>query len=290
MSWPGGTHPGRCWGAFELEEANLFDLLKADLQVDSDCLWMRVQLPEGPELTKVATAVASRIVGVRCVNTRFVQVWDKARSGAKEPSDEDRDGLRAFIEPGFGSPQRPISEDHVQGMLAEYLWYLLTLDNPDESPQLVRVERPGWTASSGGADGLTVLKTDLGLAFFLWEIKKHTAKRPLSATVGRAYAQLTRNALRYLAQLTAVAAERTKDEDEVRILYARLVDSWQKEQQEAGVGVAVATSVQDVPTKCFSTMKRHFPQLAPRIRGLVVGLGSYSAFTDMVRESLWTAR
>lgn len=273
----------------EHQKVNLFDLMQADLRQDNDCLWLRLRLPQGPELGECASAVAARIVAVRCAGTPYIGVWERAHAGIEEPNDGDREGYRAFIEPGFGSPDHSLSDDHIQGMVAEYLWYLVTLDDPNPHGQLTRVERPGWTASSGGADGLTVLRTAEGLVFFLWEIKKHTAQRAVSSTVRRAYGQLQASALRYLAQLTAVASERTDDEEEVRLLYARLVEHWQKQQDEAGVGIAVATSVDQLPNRCFSTMKDYFPGLAPRIRGLAVGLGSFPDFVEAVKERLWIA-
>ncbi len=203
------------------------------------------------------------------------------------PPEESR-RLTPFIQPAFGLPSKPRPAEHIQGLVAEYIWYILAQENLPADLKLRRIEGPGFSVTTPGGDGLVVYqRKDATLIFRLWEIKQHDSEGPVSRTVGRAYSQLSENAEFYLAQLTTLADNYAPD---LAQLYAGLSDLWLERDPRAGVGVAVSTSETYLPKTCFGTMHKRFPDLpVDQLAGLVVGLGSFPMFAAAVRDQIWTA-
>jgi hypothetical protein len=128
----------------------------------------------------------------RCVACpRHYQAWKQRLEGGPPPSGSSKDALNAFIKPVFGLPENPdvIPPDHLEGFVAEQLWYFLSLEVPPE--EIVRIERPGFLPTDPGGDGLVIHRVSAGyLMFRLWEIKKCTGDSGVSSTVNTAYNQL----------------------------------------------------------------------------------------------------
>lgn len=187
--------------------------------------------------------------------------------------------VREFLSP-FSPAANP---DHLQGLVAEYLWHVLTLED-DSAPPLVWLASPKFLGTAPGPDGLSI-RQDRELRFTLWEIKKHTGGR-VSATVGQACGQLAANAMRYLAEYAAVG--QTVDDPALAGLFGRLTLAWDAGDPTAQAGVAVTTSTP--PTRCFSRMRSHFPNLTSPdpCHGLLSAIDSFPAFSVRVAEILWT--
>ena len=221
---------------------------------------------------------------------RLFDLWKRAATGAPL---EDREALRSrfvpFVSTAFGTPDAPKHVDHAEGLVAEYVWYLLTLQQVDEGRTLRWIEPPSFYVNEPGGDGLVTYQISGNvLVFRLWEIKKHTGSGPLSHIVAGAYKQLGENGSKYIAKFSI--SPPTHDA-EVAALYSRLVDLWVDHAGQAGAGVAVGTSERHTPQRCFSTMHNHFPELdaGGQLEGLIAVVEDFSTFAVMVRGFVWNA-
>ena len=257
------------------------------------CRWQLGTLSERPyrDVEAAAWLVAEELMRTRIARaTHLFRLWRRAATGNCSLSAEDQLKITPFVQTAFGLPGDPVSEDHVQGLVAEYVWYLLAKDLPSNGRAIRRLEQPSYHVTSPGGDGLVTYEVADGtLIFRLWEIKKHTASNSISGTITRACDQLSTNGAAYLAQYVALAPT---DDRAVAELYANLVDLWIDAEPQAGVGVAVATSRSKAPQRrCFTNMHRHFPSLTrgDQLEGLVAGIADFPAFVRLVRRFVWNA-
>jgi hypothetical protein len=255
------------------------------------CQWLRGHLSDPPVASRqtAVVIVADAAVKWQCRGAvHHYNAWQHAiAENSRLPPDESRK-IAPFIRPAFGLPAEPLPPDHVQGHVAEYVWYMLAQENPPAGLSLRTIEGPSFSVTRPGGDGLAVYQRgDSVLVFRLWEIKKHEGQAHLSRTVSRAYKQLDKNAEFYLAELTTLA---DNYEPEVAQLYAALSDLWLDRDERSGAGVAVSTSDGHLPRSCFGTMHKSFPVLAvEQMAGLVVALSDFTAFADSVRDRIWSA-
>jgi len=239
----------------------------------------------------LATALAERIMEHRCRGCpHHYEAWQTRVLGGSAVPESSRDALRAFIKPVFGVPEdsESVSQDHMEGFVAQYLWYFLAMEMPSGEP-VQRVEPPGFAATDPGGDGLVIHRIDQGyLMFRLWEIKKRVGQGSVSSTVSRAYRQLGTKATEYLARYTVIGQE--LDDPELADFYGQLIDLWVDARPEAAAGVCVATSLDHVPSRCFTTFGRRFPEFVEpiRLRGMLTAVGDFSDFTMRVRQYIWT--
>jgi len=215
--------------------------------------------------------------------------WKQHLDGGAEPTGTTIEALKAFIEPVFGLPEKPdsIQQDHLEGYVAEYLWFFLSLDGL-AGQNVVRVEPPGFTVTDPGGDGLIIHGLpNTGLMFRLWEIKKCSGTSTVSSTVGNAYKQLNARATKYLARYTAIGQEIS--DQRLANFYGQLIDFWIDAKSEASAGISVATCVTRVPTRCFTTFGKHFPQFTDpvRLRGMLTAIQDFPTFATKVRECVW---
>jgi hypothetical protein len=255
------------------------------------CQWLRGQL-SSPSASNQQTAVAfvaDAAVKWQCRGAgQHYGSWSKAVAQNSQLSATESRRLAPFIKPAFGLPGDPVPADHLQGHVAEYVWYILAQENLPAGLTLRAIEGPSFSVTTPGGDGLAIYqRNDSVLVFRLWEIKKHESTAHISRTVSRAYKQLKEKAEFYLAQLTTLA---DSYESEVAQLYAALSDLWLDRDERAGAGVAVSTSDRHLPRRCFGTMHMSFPDLAvEQMAGLVVALGDFPAFARLVRDRIWSA-
>ncbi len=178
-------------------------------------------------------------------------------------------------------------------MVAELILYAVAERvGANAERSLLHIEGPDWRATKPGRDSLTVwVRRDGTTEFRLCESKQHTGTAaPVSSSVSQASSQLKRQAMRYLAQATSVAAAAGEESGPaVRELYADMPKLWITNSPRAGIGISVTTTDTQVPTRCFSRVYKAFPQLSQReqIEGLVAGVANFATFTDMVRDRVW---
>jgi hypothetical protein len=270
----------------------LSDVLQLDQRGGANrCQWLRGRLADPPDASQqVAVAiVADAAVSWQCRGARHhYDSWREAIARGERLAPDRSRRLAPFLKPAFGLPARQLPADHVQGHVAEYVWFILAQENLPAGLALRAIEGPSFSVTTSGGDGLAVYQRgDAVLVFRLWEIKKHDSSMHLSRTVARAYKQLATNADVYLAELTTLA---DTYESDVANLYASLPDLWIDRDERAGAGVAVSTSDGHLPTRCFGTMHNSFPELpVEQLQGLVVALGDIATFAGAVRDRVWSA-
>ena len=239
----------------------------------------------------IARLLAELIMEHRCRGCpEYYRMWEQRLGGGAGLSSPATEALSAFIKPVFGLPENPdsVPRSHMEGYVAEYLWYFLSSDGL-AGGNIVRIEPPGFTATDPGGDGLIIHRhTGANLMFRLWEIKKCTGSSRVSHTVGNAYRQLDAKATEYLARYTAIGQEIA--DTTLSDFYGQLVDLWIDAKPEAAAGVSVATSLALCPRRCFTTFGRKFPRFTTpvRLRGMLTAIGDFSEFVNKVREYIWT--
>ncbi len=238
---------------------------------------------------EAARVLAWYIMALRCRGAeQHLSAWLDALAG-HTLDDPSKAAIRAFVKPGFGSPDSPSPDDHLYATVAEHLWFVLHLETAGHrGAEICHIEVPKLHITAPGGDGLVVHTNATGLEFRLWELKKHTGRSPVSRTVRRAYGQLGDRGVEYLAEYTSLGP--SLPTPELRELYGRLVDAWVGRTPEAGAGVGLGLPEGALPRKCFSSFPRHFPELSapPRLEGALAAPGSFQDFARYVRRLLWT--
>jgi hypothetical protein len=198
--------------------------------------------------------------------------------------------IRTLIRPGFGLPEKPGSPDHIEGLVGEYLWWVIVSEFDHGWHVVVPSDGPSFLPTEPGGDGLLIHRHPSGeLAFRLWELKKHSTKSSPKAAVKRACEQLNDKAIEYLAKYAADATDRGVADAELKRLYASMAMEWIGRGQSATVGVGVATD-QD-PHGCFSDVHTHFDPAFHRpggLEALATLLRDLPAFAIEVRDEMWT--
>lgn len=236
----------------------------------------------------IAWIVADAAMKQRSGGSNVYTTWRSAAlNGVKLTGNEHR-RVAAFVDAVFGLPPHGKSEDHLIGHVAEWMWFLHTSEIVDPTRTPVVLEAPKFNVTEPGADGFIVFHdtaTDEH-HYRLWELKKHTASGPVSATVTSAYNQLDQKAMRYLAQQVSIHSTTAGPIGE---LCSQLVDFWLECHDRAGVGVGVTTASAP-PSTCFTTMGKRFPGFDKpgQLEGLLISVEDLAEIAKDVRGYLWT--
>ncbi|WP_206443252.1 hypothetical protein [Candidatus Protofrankia californiensis] len=241
---------------------------------------------------QVAQLLADDAMCIRCGRSTTLDEWRKRRDGCPPP-ERSRKGIAVYAGIGFGLPDKPAKEDHLQGLVAELLWGRLMSERLvcRDGRRLVRAHSVKPDPLEPGGDGLVIYEVEGGtLVFRLWEIKKHDAKKSISATIGRASKQLSSRGQEYLAKL---AGPETVDQGgRLGDFYADLVELWLDGSNQAGAGVSIGTSKEYAPTRplSFRSIATQFPHFIQpgQIESIVVAVPDFPAFAVRVREIVWS--
>lgn len=173
------------------EAARLSDVLVLDERGAANrCKWLRGRLSDSPALnqrTAVAIVVDAAVKWQCRGASQHYNAWRQAVAQRTQLSTDQSRKLAPFIRPAFGLPARPLPPDHLQGHVAEYVWYILAQENLPPGLRLRTIEGPSFSVTTPGGDGLAVYqRSDAVLVFRLWETKKHERTVHLSRTVARA--------------------------------------------------------------------------------------------------------
>lgn len=241
------------------------------------------------QLDYLAEFLADKILRVHCDGSpHLYEAWKRSLTEGKPLSPTEHRALsKGFIEPAFGLPGQNFDTNHLQGFIAQYLWYFLIQEISVEP--IKRIERVGFAATDHGGDGMVVHQIAAGyLMFRLWEIKKCVGEAPVSSTINTAYGQLSSKAEKYLARLTTIGQE-LKEDSELAEFYSKLPEIWIEAGPEASIGVAVAVNANNVPAKCFTTLGDRFPKLLnpKRLRGILTAIEDFPSFCGKVQQAIW---
>ena len=253
--------------------------------------WVVAHDVGGSSTDALAKALAEKIMEHRCIGTpHLFEAWRGRLEGGPQPTGTETGALKAFVRPVFGLPEEPqaIPIAHLEGCVAQYLWYFLSLEDL-MGENVVRVEPPGFAVTDPGGDGLVIHRAwDGSMMFRLWEIKKNTASSPVSSTVDAAYQQLDARAAEYLARYTPIGQELT--DPDIAEFYSRLPEFWLNAAPEAAAGVCVEISSDSIPRRCFSTFGRRFPRFTDPVRlmGMLTAITDLPEFVEQVRHHVWT--
>lgn len=240
-----------------------------------------------------AQLLADDAMRIACGNAPVLGRWRARRDGGPAETGHRLAAVQTYVAIGFGLPDQPAAEDHVQGHVAELLWNRLVQERTvcRDGRQLVRAHPVKADPLEPGGDGLVVYLDGQGaLVFRLWEIKKHNAQQRVSATIGKASRQLLSRGHEYLAKLAA--PETITDNGKLGELYANMVELWFDRSARAGVGVSVGTSAHQAPKRpaAFRSLARRFPEFAEpgQAEGIVVAVPDFPGFADRVKEIVWS--
>jgi hypothetical protein len=218
---------------------------------------------------------------------QYYDAWKKSSSGSAALTGTAHDAISvAFVKPIFGLPGEPANADHVQGFVSQYLWYFLIHECSAE--EIVRVERPGFSALDHGGDGIVIHKIAHDyLMFRLWEIKKNSGTASISSTINTAYEQLSTRAMEYLARYTSIGQE--LQDTNLADFYSQLVEHWIEASREAAAGVSVAMDSDRTPSSCFTTFGTQFPRFVSprRLKGMLTAIDDFSSFSEKVQAAIW---
>ncbi|WP_433122686.1 hypothetical protein ACQ7FX_00115 [Arthrobacter koreensis] len=251
------------------------------------CLYQVVSLvgltPE--ERAALAWVIASAIMKSRCGSAASIYaLWEDAALSGRVLTGTDRLKILAFSTAVFGQPQSKPNEDHVQGHVAEWLWYLLTTQRQEKQRTIQLLDPPKFSVTEGGGDGFIVWRdANSTHSFRLWELKKHVGQSHVSNTINTAYQQLSNHGARYLAQLVGTHSLKP---GEVGRLCAALVDLWIEADERAGVGVAVTSATVPGPNRSFTTMGDMFPSFRSpgQLEGLLSTVEDFAEISSAVRK------
>ena len=220
--------------------------------------------------------------------TGLYETWRQhTLAGTRIPSPE-KITIASFVEPVFGLPDAPKSEDHLHGHVGEWLWHLVTKDKA-----AVRLQPdPKGDVTDAGADGFTIYENKAGaLRFRLWESKKNTGSRSLSTSLNDAYNQIAVSGQRYVAKIVGAFSQVSNDSsDEMRTFIEEVPASWNQGDELVCAGVTLATH-QGLPDTPFKKMNKKLPLLDKpgQLRGLVISIGCYDELAKTIRRYAWTA-
>jgi hypothetical protein len=220
--------------------------------------------------------------------TQLRETWRQhTLAGTKIPPPADRT-IASFVEPVFGLPNAEKSEHHLHGHVAEWLWHLLTKDNP-----AVRVQPdPKGNVTDGDGDGFSIYETGMGaLRFRLWESKKNTGSGSLSTSLNNAYTQLADDGQRYVAKIVGTFAQVSNDISQEMVNFiTEIPAAWVQGDELVGAGVMLATH-RSLPKTPFTNMAAKLPLLDKpgQLRGLATSISCYDELAKTVRRYAWTA-
>jgi hypothetical protein len=253
----------------------------------------------GQDLTGTDREIAAQLLAddamrIRCGKSPALERWRQRRDGGPPATGARKAAVEAYAGIGFGLPDAPANDDHLQGHVAELLWNRLIQERSvcRDRRRLVHAHSVKPDPLEPGGDGLVVYEIDGGtLVFRLWEIKKHDSQATrVSATIGRASKQLSSRGQEYLAKLAG--PETVEQGGPLGAFYANIVELWLDGSDQAGAGVSVGTSAQYAPDgpRAFNSIASAFPHFTRpgQVESIVVAVPDFPAFATRVREIVWS--
>ena len=270
----------------------LVNHLSTSNQTESQCNWTRHDVVYGRDLSAdtLAKAVACVIVQARCPGTVY-RKWLEACAGTRQLTNIEKQELETYIKPSVGLRGAPASDNQIQAVVAEHIWYELIRNADSENGLPINITPPSLRVTEPGGDGLAVYKTGENTYIFrLWEIKKHTGNSSATSKITEASKQLTTNGAEYLAKWSKVGQDIDHQYPDLSKFYATLVAMWLDADRKAHAGISVSKDGSSRITGTpIAIMKNHMPTFAAdkQLEGLIVSIPDFSVLAHKVREELW---
>lgn len=247
----------------------------------------------GDDREHAAQLLADDAMALRFGETPSLDRWRAVRDGRPPGTRVSAAAVKTYAGIGFGLPGiNEAGADHLQGLVAELLWNRLIQERTTSSGgrALVKAHRVKPDPLEPGGDGLVIYDVGGTYVFRLWEIKKHEATNPVSATIRRASNQLATRGAEYLAKLAG--PDTVEQQGPIGAFYAEVVELWLDGSHRAGVGVSVGTSDTHAPSgpTSFRSITTAFPQFSGsgQTESVVVGVPDFPGFALRVREIVWS--
>jgi hypothetical protein len=246
---------------------------------------------DGLSQTTLANTIASLIVESRCPPAIY-QKWKQSLDGTLQLTALEKKQLETYIKPSIGLNGSPATDNELQGVVAEYLWYEFIKNKQTASGRPIKIDRPSLRVTEPGGDGLVVYKVGEGVYIFrLWEVKKHASTTKRATTkVTEASKQLADNGAEYLAKFSKIEQEIDHQYPGLSEFHAKLVSMWLMASSDSGAGVSVTKEHASVMTASpISIMKTHLPDFSAddQLEGFVISIPDFVDLSYKVREELW---
>jgi hypothetical protein len=248
----------------------------------------------GADREMAAQLLADDAMRIRCGKSPALARWRARRDGGPAETGAPAAAVEVYAGIGFGLPDAPKNDDHLQGHVAELLWNRLIQERLvcRDMRRLVYAHSVKPDPLEPGGDGLVVYEIAGGtLVFRLWEIKKHESQsKKVSVTIGRASRQLSSRGQEYLAKLAG--PETVEQAGPLGEFYADIVELWLDGSDRAGAGVSVGTSAQHAPNRpeafgSIATAFPHFTRTGQR-ESIIVAVPDFPGFAGRVRGIVWS--
>lgn len=270
----------------------LSDLLKIEPQSSEDagkCSWRLAMLDDllPDERSAVAWLIAEAVLRSRGGRSTLRDEWRQAAVTGTRLAGIARTRHIHFTSTVFGMPDEPGTNDHVEGHVAEWFWYLLLREWQETHRTIALIDPPKFSVTEPGPDGFVVYTVNgAPMVFRLWEIKKHTGADSATDTVREACVQLRRRGGQYIAQLVGIHSDKDGDLGD---LVAQMADLWIEVDARAGAGVSVTSATLPAPPRCFASVGEHLPQFKEpgQLEGLFCAIDGYREIAQEVRRFLW---
>jgi hypothetical protein len=238
----------------------------------------------------LAQAIACIIVRIRCPDVVYHK-WLEACAGTRQLTAIETQELETYIKPSIGLRGSSASDDQVQAVVAEHVWYELTRSADGEHGLPIKITAPSLRVTEPGGDGLAIYKTGESTYIFrLWEIKKHTGNNSATSKITEASKQLTASGAEYLAKWSKVEQEVDHQYANLSKFYAKLVSMWLEADSKASAGISVSKDdSSQITGSPIAIMKRHMPTFTAdnQLEGLIISIPDFADLAHKVREELW---
>jgi len=111
---------------------------------------------------QAVSAVAEQLARLRMLGApNTFAAWQRVRLGGSSYTPQESAVVGDFLRPSVGTRAKPVTADHLQGLVAEHLWYLLELGRVPVG-ELRYLSEPKFHATAPGGDGIAVTATRHG--------------------------------------------------------------------------------------------------------------------------------
>lgn len=235
---------------------------------------------------QLSTVLAEFIAKLRLSgNSSHYQSWQNHRAGIIKNSSNLSTVISALLSDCVGTPTVNVPKNQLEGAISHYLWYGISIDY--FKAHLISLEPPSFSPLDGGGDGIEF--SQIGTTYFtrLWEIKKESSGKKISATTQKACNQINSRAISYLARY--VASAELEPDQILKQLKQCCADDWMKKSPNIGVGISIASCNTNNDFKKMSFADSAFPSLpnSNQITTIFSGVHDFGNFCIDVRKELW---